>query len=96
MFSVRILVGTEGEKGTLTQAAENATASPAQAATQSGNGFASSGRSSDNDGNEKVAMGFTPDEDLIDNTQGFEPSGMSTEPVLAGPADVDGTQTGGN
>ncbi|MDG2004926.1 MAG: hypothetical protein P8J20_16505 [Novosphingobium sp.] len=70
LLGVRILVGTDNDRGALEQATERfvpeqQVAQPQQRARPAP---------------KPVITEFTSDEDLIDDTSGFDPSGWSSEP----------------
>jgi hypothetical protein len=73
LFSVRILVGTDNERGALEKATEQFTADkPVAAATPERARPAS----------QPVATIFASDEELIDDAEGLDPSGWSSEPEI--------------
>jgi hypothetical protein len=74
LFSVPVLVGTEGERGAIETATQQLGAEPqANAATARGPAQAAP---------EPAPTEFTPDEELIDDTAGLDPSGWSDEVLI--------------
>jgi hypothetical protein len=71
LFSVRILVGTDDERGMLQSATKELTTTPKAEAKPTKAAMPT----------EVITAEFTPDEDLIDDASGMDPSGWSGEPV---------------
>jgi len=82
LFSVLVLVGTENERGAIQDATVNfgSSGSTPQAATQPQSG--PEPEQQEDQSSETIATAFTADEDLIDDAEGFDPSGSPIEPMI--------------
>ena len=75
LFGVMLLVGSEGDEGAIEKVAQDFTSSKAaDEASQP------RGEEEAPPGSQPIATAFTPDEELVDDTAGLDPSGWSAEP----------------
>ncbi|GGC31046.1 hypothetical protein GCM10011371_18110 [Novosphingobium marinum] len=85
LFSVRILVGTEGEEGALQNATLQIADDPARIVPTQALPVAKPQRHASDkqqDDDDEVLYGFTPEADLVDEAEGFDPSGFSADPSV--------------
>lgn len=93
LFSVAMLVGSEGNDGALVRAATNLQREDAAPHEFEGRPQQDDLSAYDEDRGRSIDHAFTSDEELIDDTQGFDPAPELEEPFDASSASMEETDT---